>query len=194
MPLSDAQLQGIAAQALNMAKLDLQRDRFNFLLAFYIEAWEHRLKRMGKLEALIIEKLGENWLNSGRTKDLGFDGIRKCVDLAPPDAVVIVTVANKFYPTAKFRELSEAEQEELVTATHDRHHEAVKQGLFSMYDVLWGTAQTPERICLVHQKIRSGGTFIDKPEMHCGPQEDFGGRIKMFGEDHATERKARTAR
>ena len=179
--MTDAQLHGIAAQAINMAKRDLERGDFNFLLASYDEG-DHKLFRMTKIEELIIERLGENWLNSGRTKDIGLGLLRVCVDMMPPGAVIFACGTNQFRPTAKFHELPVEEQEKLVNGCHDRHHEAVKKGLLEMHDALTVVAQTPERVCLYHQDIAHGRP-VGKPDLHFVPQEEFGGRLKMFGED-----------
>ena len=182
--MTDAELQGIAAQSLNMAKRDLARGRFNFLLAAYNLCDTPPLHRMDKIEALVIERLGENWLNSGRTKNIGFQTLRIAVDLLPPDAVVIVTMCNGFSLTAKFWELTPAQQRELHNATHDRHHEAVKEGLMDVCDVLLATVQTPERVCMYQQNLDRRGEFTGRPETKCFPQEGFDGRLKMYGKHY----------
>jgi hypothetical protein len=179
--MTDAQLQGIGAQALNMAKRDIEQGSFNFLLASYHECDETKLHRMPDVEALIIERLGKDWLNDGRAKDIGFRLLRMAVDLMPPDAVVFVTLCNSFGPTAKFHELTPAQQTELIEAGHNRHHQAVKEGLMDRYDILLATVQTPERVCMYRQVLDERGEFSGKPETRCGPQKGFGGRLKMFG-------------
>jgi hypothetical protein len=180
--MTDEELKGIAAQALNMAKRDLERKRFNFLLAVYHERDTHKLHRMEKVEKFIISKLGENWLNQGKTKDLGFGLIRGAVNFMPPDAVVFVTVCNMFTPTEKFNKLPVAEKKKLMDEGHDRHHEAVREGLLTLSDALLAMAQTPQRICIYQQAI-SEKEFIGQPETKFMPQEDFGGRLKMFGKE-----------
>ncbi len=82
--MTDQEMLGLAAQALNMAKRDLEAGNFNFLLAGYFEG--EALHRMKKVEELILKHLGENWLNSGQTKDVGFGVMRTAVDLMPPHA------------------------------------------------------------------------------------------------------------
>ena len=182
--LTDAELQGIAAQALNMAKLDMERGKLNFLLASYYEGEIPPLHRMDRIEALIIQRLGENWLNSGRTKDIGFKTLRIAVDLLPPDAVVFVTFNNGFSFGAKFHELPPAQQKEvfneLIRAGHDRHHQAVKEGLLDVCDVLLATVQTPERVCIYQQSLDRRGEFSGKPQTRFMRQQDLGGRLKMF--------------
>jgi len=183
--MTDAELQGIAAQSLNMAKRDLGRGGFNFLLAAYNLCDQPPLHRMDKIEALVIERLGENWLNNGRTKDIGFAVLRQCIDTLPPDAVVVVTMCNGFSLTAKAQELSRAELMKLVNdSNHDRHHEAVKEGLMEVCDVLLATVQTRERVCMYQQRLDRRGEFLGKPDTKCFPQEGFEGRLKMFGKHY----------
>jgi hypothetical protein len=126
--LTDAQLHGLAAQACNMCKRDMERREFDgFFLAAYNASDERPLFRMVKIEKLLNERLGEDWLNSGRTKDCGFGLLRACIDTMPPDAIIIATVANRFKPTEKFyKQLTAEEQRNLLDATHDQHHEAAK--------------------------------------------------------------------
>jgi hypothetical protein len=182
--LSDEELKGIAAQALNMAKRDAERGEFNFLLAVYNLGDVPPLMRMSKIEALIIQRLGEDWLNHGRTKDVGFGVLRECIDMKPPDAVVFVTICNGFAPTKKLLALSVAEQKKLVDAGHNAHHQAVKDGLLTVSDVLVAIAQTPERVCQYHQKLDEHKRLTGQPEADCSPQENFDGRLKMFGKHY----------
>jgi len=121
--LTDAELQGIALQALNMAKRDLLQHKFNFLVGAYHHG--EGLHRMRKIETLLIETLGEDWLNGGRTKDAGFGVLRSAVERMPPDAVVFVSIVNQFMAAEKLRTLGEEEARELLNSTHDRHHRAV---------------------------------------------------------------------
>ena len=185
MPLTDAELQGIAAQASNMAKRDLEQGSFNFLLAVYHGSDQIKLHRMSEVEALIIERLGKNWLNSGKTKDIGFQMMRLVADVLPPEAFVFVAVANGFSATAKLYELPKAQQTELLNGPHDRHHQAVKEGLLDVCDILIATVQTPERVCVYEQKLDRYGEPTGKPATRYFPQEKFGGRMKMFGSEHA---------
>lgn len=179
--ISDDLLKGMAAQAFNMAKLDLERERFNFLLAAYHEG--EGLRRMAKVEALIIEKLGENWLNSGRTKDVGFHLLRIACGLKPPDAFAICTVVNWFKPSAAFFKLPPKKQQALLEAGHDKQHQAVAEGLMIVRDALNAVVQTPERVCIYIQGIRPPAETDGSPKIDFYDQADFGGRIKMFGEE-----------
>jgi hypothetical protein len=177
--MTDAELQGITAQALNMAKRDIQRGKFNFLLAAY-HAGEG-LHRMTKIEATVVERLGEEWLNRGGTKDFGFLLIQFAVAMKPPDAVVWVTAANMFKPTPALAELSIEEQKRLLDSTHDRHHQAVKEGLLTLADVLTAVGQTAESVC--HYVLEKNA---DQPTVQFFPQADFAGRMKMYGHDPLT--------
>jgi hypothetical protein len=177
MAMTDAQLQGVGAQALNMAKRDREKGSFNFLLASYHESDTPPLHRMDRIEALIIERLGEDWLNHGSTKDLGFYVLRLAVNTMPPDAVVIVTGCVAFNPTGKFHKLPPAEQATLFNAGHDIHEKAVQDGLLRSCDILLATVQTPERVCLYQQEI----TQRVGPVTRFMNQTEFGGRLKMFG-------------
>jgi hypothetical protein len=181
--MTDAELQGVAAQALNMAKRDIERGSFHFLLALYHECDTPPLHRMTEIEKLIIERLGEEWLNSGRTKNVGFYVLRLAVDLLPPDAVVIVTIVNSFTPTARFYELPEERRDELLRS-HDRQHQAVAEGLFTVCDALCAIVQTPTRVCQYIQEYDRHRRPTGKPRAAFLPQEDFDGRLKMFGANY----------
>ena len=186
--ITDEQLHGIAAQAFNLARKDLERGQFNFLVASYHEGDVPPLRRMVKVERKIIETLGEEWLNSGRTKDIGFGVLRKCIDFLPPDAIALCTVVNFFRSTEKFKALPEAEQEELMAGAHDSHNEAVKLGLLSVADALWVVAQTPERVCCYLQILDARGRPQEQPQVDFYPQDGFDGRLKMFGAHYEHEK------
>jgi hypothetical protein len=132
------------------------------------------LKRLRKVEAMIIDKLGEDWLNSGATKDMGFGLLQIATSLAPPAAIVIVTVVNWFRPTKAFYKLPE-DRKQYFTENHDRHHEAVSLGYFRIEDALCAIAQTPERVGTVILPKSS-----KRLDAHFGDAADFQGRTKMF--------------
>lgn len=183
MAISDELLTGLAAQAFNMARQDIKRGKFNFLLAGYHEG--EPLRRMKRAEALIIERLGENWLANGEAKDIGFGILRLGIRLLPPDAVIIATEANLFRPTPKVLALPWEEQEKLRNATSDDHHQAVRDGLLEVGDALHVTVQTPERVCFYIQEFGPGGPK-GRPESFCFDQSEFDGRLKLFGEGENT--------
>lgn len=180
IPIGDAELEGLGAQALNMALRDMERGQFNFVLASYHQSDTPPFHRMDKIEKLIVERLGQKWLNSGRAKDIGFNMLRMAVSLLPPDALVIVTITNRFKPAAKLYGLPEAKQLEVLNSSHDRHHQAVKEGLLEVCDSLFAIVQTPERVCQYIQDFDQRGKTVSKPDVWFGPQEQFSGRLKMF--------------
>lgn len=177
--LSDAVLQGLAAQALNLAKRDFEQGKFNFLLASYHESDGPRLHRMQKIEALIVERLGEDWLNNGRKKDIGFDMLRTATHILPPDAIVFVTAANRFESTAKLNALPDAQRIAMLNTNHDRHLQMVKEGLLEIHDGFSAIVQTPTRVCSYFQDFDRGEP-VGKPITMFIPQADFDGRLKMY--------------
>ncbi len=178
--LTDAELKGVGAQTLNMVKRDLELGRFNFLFASYHVGDKPPLHRMNKIEALVVERLGENWLNSGRAKDMGFYVLRLAVDLLPPDAVVIATGANSFKATARLDALPKERHRALLNASHDEQHKAVAEGLLEVCDAILVMVQTPERICQYVQEIGPHGP-VGNATAQFFPQEGFTGRLKMYG-------------
>ena len=181
--VTKAELQGYAAQALNMALRDIeQTGGFNFLLAVCHSGETPPFYRMRKVEELVVEKLGEDWLNSGSTKDIGFDMLRLMVTTLPPEAVVFCTAANAFKGTDKLAALPAAEQLALLRASHDRHHQAAKEGLLELHDTLIALAQTLTLVCQYVQEV-DHGKFVGKPDTTFFPQEGFEGRLKLYGGD-----------
>jgi hypothetical protein len=94
----------------------------------------------------------------------------------------MVTAANCFKQTKAFDTLSPQEQQAIWDAGHDRHHEAVKEGLFSIHDAMVAMAQNPQRVCWYTQPVHHG-RFIDKPEVRFCDQRDLEGRLKMYGKE-----------
>jgi hypothetical protein len=182
--MTDPELQGIAAQALNMAKRDMERGSLHFLVAVY-HAGEG-LFRMSKVETLITERLGQGWLNSGHLKDVGFETLRMCVDAMKPEAFVFAHATNVFTPSEKLRALPEEERNRVLNAkSHDEHHEFVRQGLLTIHDALTCSAQTAERVCMYTQKFDPTiKQFIGPPIAQFTDQAHFSGRLKMYGEKY----------
>lgn len=179
--MTDKLLEGLGAQAFNMAKLDLERKRFNFLVATYHEG--EGLHRMSSVEDIVIKVLGANWLNRASTKDLGFAIFRKAVDRSPPGAIIIATVVNKFHGTDKLDELTIEQQREILGGGYDRYHQAVADGYMRMCDALMATVQTPNRVCVYLQEFTARGKPVGAASAEFFPQKGFGGRLKMFGEE-----------
>jgi hypothetical protein len=179
--MTDELMKGLAAQAFNMARRDMQRGEFNFLLAVYYEG--EGLHRMTKVERVIIEILGEDWLNHGRAKDAGFGVMREAVGRSEVEAIVFGCVINNFTPTEKFRSLAPAAQDAILNDNHDRHWQEVKTGNFKVCDALLTTVQTPTRLCICKRNLEGSGEqrfdFLD--------QAEFRGRMKLFGDDSCGE-------
>jgi hypothetical protein len=183
----DSELSGLAMQALNMAKRDLEQGEFNFLLASYFE--QEGLKRMRRLEAAVIARLGGGWLDSGKAKDFGFGLIKLATKVHPPDAIALVTLSNMFRPTPALEKLGRKQALAILNAGHDRHHRAVQEGLLMIEDALTANSQTAERVCLVTQHLMprlAGGRGFDfegQPKIGFMPQANFEGRTKFYGCD-----------
>lgn len=180
--MTDAELEGIAAQALNLAKLNLERGGFNFLFADYRHG--QGLKRLSEVENLIVAKLGEDWLNHGASKDVGFGVLRKVTSFFPPellpDALVFASVINDFKPTPKFNKLSRAARHR-ITSNYQAAHKAVRDGILAMEDAIHVMVQTPARFCAYSQPIHREA----RPRVLFGAQGEFEGRMKLFGCDPA---------
>jgi hypothetical protein len=174
--MTDAELKGLAAQALNMGKKDMRQGDFNGLLAVY---YSGRLRRLTSIETLIAERLGADWQNHGKTKDVAFNTLREIVGLMRPDAMIWVAASNMFLPTAKLKAMGRETCEELAKEGHDRHHEAVKEGLFSIQDALVAVVQTSTRVCLYQQPYSRSG-FMGQPQVSLFDQDHFGGRMKLY--------------
>jgi hypothetical protein len=179
--MTDQELQGIAWQALNMAKTDLEHgNEFSGLIATYFEG--EGLRRMTRIEKQIREQIGIDWLNNGAAKDAVFDVLRMGARVQPVDGFVFVTAANYFRSTEKLTALDPAEVERQLAKGHDHHHRMAKEGLLTIQDSLIATAQTPERACIIVQAVGPKGEFVDKPDTRYFDQAEFDGRLKMFGE------------
>jgi len=187
--MTDRVLEGLCYQAANMAKVDLRMKRWrSILLATYHEG--ETLYRMRKFEREIEERLGEDWLEHGGSKDLGFGMLQYACTLSPPDAIVIVSVVNKFRPTKALETLPPEEIEYHLNRHpdgHKHHHEMLKQGLLTMCDALACIAQTPERVCMYSQDIMGRGVFTGKPDVHFSDASHFDGRLKMYRRDGKTD-------
>lgn len=187
--LTDRELEGLAAQAFNMARRDLEQRRgFNCLLASY-HAGES-LHRMERLERLLAEKLGERWVGDASVKEAAFDLIRMATGMLPPDAIVIATVVNRFVPTEKFHEEAFEKRQELAATGPSGWRQGVEDGYFRMCTALHAVAQTPSRVCVYIQndaEAREPG----RPEVSFWAQDEFRGNLKMFGKeaDYGEEQK-----
>lgn len=177
--ITDAELQGVALQALNLAKVDREQATLCCVLATYHEG--EGIHRMRAFENSLIEKLGLDWPNNDRSKTFAFNAIRFAIRLMRCDAFIFVSAGNMFQRTEAFNRLHPAQQKALWNSTHDRHHDAVKEGLLSIHDTLQAIAQTISRVCLYIQRIDDNHNFEGPPELKLCDQRDFVGRLKMFG-------------
>lgn len=187
--MTDKELEGIARQALNMSITARAIENYGgAILANYFDG--EGLRRMRKVEQLLEKVLGEGWLGSGEAKDAAFGVLREATALFPlrPDALVFVTATNMFKPTAKFDALDEKRQREMLDGGHEAHHRLAAEGYFEIIDSVTAIAQTPERVCIASQQV-DHGALVGQPETRTGPQEDFGGRLKMFGEDKLEKKR-----
>ena len=98
----------------------------------------------------------------------------------PCDAFVMVTAANEFRTTPAFNLLSKEEGLAILNAGHDRHHQAVKEGLLAMYHTLTAVAQTPQRVCLYIQRMNEYHGYQGPPKVEFYDQQEFDGWVKMF--------------
>ena len=141
--MNDAELQGLAAQALNLAKRDIEHGTgFAFLFAAYHK--DEGMMRMSSIERIIARKLGKNWLDDDVAKDIAYGLLRMAILTLPPDAVIIVSGATGFEPTEAGLALPEEKQEEIRRGDL---HQAVRDGYAKPHNVLVAIAQTPERVC-----------------------------------------------
>ena len=179
--MTDAELQAIALQSLNLAKRDIeQKGTLSGLLAVSYPG--EGLKRMTGVEEIIVEKLGEDWLSSSAKKNVAFEVLRIAVAHFPhpPDAVVIATAINLFKPTGKLERIGKQALEKLAKQDPDHHHSAVKQGLLTFEDALLAIAQTPRRVCF-YQQIYQGWEWVGQPQVGFCDQDELDGSLKIFG-------------
>ena len=178
--LSDPELEGIAAQAYNMAKHDLELNRFNFLLASYHSEDTIKLHRMSNIEAWVLLQFGEDWLNDERSKDIAFFMLRRANLALPAEAIAFASAGNGFAATAKFWELAPEKRKELLDSGHRRHHQAVAEGLLQVDNMLGAIVQTSERVCVYDQVLDAHNHAIGKPVTRFWPQSEWDGRMKMY--------------
>lgn len=180
--MTDPELEGLAAQAFNMARRDIERrESFGLFFASYFQG--EGLRRMKSVADVIVEKLGEDWLNNGAKKDAAFGMLRLAIDTMPPDAVVLGSVVNWFRSTPKLMTLSIEKQKAIVDGGHDKQWKAVREGYLVVSDALSMVAQTPVRVCTYTRGLPFQED--EKPVVHFFDQADFGGRLKMFGKESA---------
>jgi hypothetical protein len=184
--MTDELLKGMCAQVANMAKTELRyRHELNGILACYHEG--EGLHRMRDMERLLVELAGKAWANSGRAKDAIVATLclgTKSVRVAQPDAIVICTAGDKYYPTPAFDALPPDEKDRIFEATHPRN----MPQYFEPRDVLMVLAQSSERVCIYAQRIQMPGELLlGEPEIIVTPQAAFNGRLKIYGVEPTAE-------
>lgn len=179
--MTEQELKGVAFQALNLARADRTTRgwKTSIVLAIYYKTDKTPLTRMESVEELLLEKLGKGWLSDGRKKDMAFQLLRRAIDKFPktPDAVIIVTPADMYMPTAKMLELSMEEQKRLADLGASARPRLVREGLYDVIDSYTALAQTPELVMTVNQAADDETA----PVTRCGPLNSLTGRLKMFG-------------
>jgi len=187
--MTDKILEGMATQGLNMARTELRyRHQLNGILAIYIAG--EGLHRLRAIERYLEQLAGPAWLQSGHVKDCIFGAIasgNKHIS-DPPDAVLIVTGGDEFVPTDAMLALPEEDQKRIFEgATHPKR----LPHYFKPRDVVISLAQSPERICLLRQHVQMpGALLIGQPSIVTGPQENFNGRLKVYGVDPLADLEA----
>lgn len=115
---------------------------------------------------------------------------------APPDvrptAIIMVTATNMFLPTEKLTTLPIEKQKRLLNASNKDHHQLAAEGYLRVVDSRTAVVQTPERVCCCTQEVKRG-ELVGRPDVKHFAQDEFGGRMKMYGEDklEAARQKAR---
>jgi hypothetical protein len=173
--MTDQELEGLARQALNILHTEIRNaGRCSFFLGYHIPG--AGLRRMPKVEALIVARLGEDWLNHGGKKELAFGLLRVCATMARPEAVVLVTPMNHYRATDAFLKLP-PDRQKFYSASANRNREAVARGYMTVDDSLTALAQTPERVC-----ISSLITGQEQPLTNFWRQDEYDGRTKFYVE------------
>ena len=154
-PVSDELLRGLAVQAFNMAKRDVERDCFNFLVASYTRAkastaWQWWNAKSSKGSAKTGSTTAARRQSASRSLVSASTSHR-------PNAVIIGTAINRFKATAKLRARPVTDRRRCSTRNHDRHHEAVAEGLLEVCNALFVSVQTPEKMLLYTQDFNRGG-------------------------------------
>ena len=184
--MTDEELTGLARQALNIAGKAWENTDYGGMVLASYHAGEG-ICRMEPVEKLIEAKLGQRWLDDERLKDIGYGVLREVVDMfatssAAPDAIVMVTASNMFLPTPKFQALPIEKQKWLINSSNKDHHRLAAEGYLRVVDSRTAVVQTPERVCCCTQEV-AGDRLVGQPTVKHFAQDEFSGRLKMFGED-----------
>jgi hypothetical protein len=174
--MTDEKLKFLAKQCAAMAKTELRtKGEINCILVSYHQ--DCGLHRMRKVEKLIVELAGEGWLNSPARKERAFGILcaANALSPVPPEAMVIVTVADQWVGNEAFAALPPEEQQRI-------YEENPRNRLyFAPRDVVIATAQTPERLCMYWQRLQ-GTLLIGEPHADFFNQAEFSGNLKVYGD------------
>jgi len=135
---------------------------------------------MSKVEALVIEMAGEDWMNDSAKKERVGYVLRMATHLLPPDAVALVSIADGWTVTDAFEALPKKDQDKIMSGPREARHSAVALGLLTVEEVMVCMAQTPQRVCMYRRRLDALNDA--KPTVHLFPAEQFDGNFKFFGE------------
>jgi len=177
--MTDQELEGFAAQAFNLARTEWKRKgEFNWLLASFHHG--SGLHRMTKVEALVIQMAGEDWLNDPeRQAQVGYV-LRVATCLMPPDAIAVVSVADAWQLTDAFNALPKKDQNKILNGPREARNSAIALGLLTVEEVLVCMAQTPSRACRYQRRLDELNDA--KPTVDFGEMAQLHGRFKFFEE------------
>jgi hypothetical protein len=181
--MTDERMIFIAKQSLAMGKTELRvRGDLHGIFASYFEG--QGLHRMRSLEKLIVAMAGEDWLNSPWKKQCAFGIMCYCNSIGRPEAMAFVSVINRWEGTAAFKALPEEEQGRVYNKYGECPREHPKW--FVAHDAMMSSVQTPERLCLLTQRLQMpGALLIGELDIQLHDQENFRGNLKLFGDPPA---------
>jgi hypothetical protein len=179
--MTDEELKGIAAQSLNLAIKEIEEtNRLGGIFASYFRG--EGLRRMRKIEALLVELLGPEWLDDRAKKYAAFNVMREATILIPPDAMVFVSAVNAYQATDKMIALGEKEARRLTAEWPENRDQLLRDGLMSYHDCIMSLVQTRERFCTYTQEYDEDKNPLGAPKVFFGDQKEFDGNLKLYGE------------
>jgi hypothetical protein len=129
------------------------------------------------LEQSIRDEAGDNWLNSWRAKDLVFGTLACGAAMMPPAAIIFASIINDWRSQPAFNELPEEKRVQILNEAAPRKYPSY----FVAQDALMSIGQSPERVCLLRQRLEPDGSLSGEPDITFIAQADFSGRGKLFG-------------
>ena len=139
----------------------------------------------GQIELLLLPEIASVAMNSGRAKDLVFGAIRRLAQQRSATLVAISTEAWMAKQTEAARDIPPEEYRRLA-GLGDGFETLISMGLVERVEAVVVTVQDADEILVLTQPFsrRIDGTpfgFTEPDEMR-GPQSQYEGRTKMFGE------------